>query len=424
MQKPTSHDRNFRRLRLQKQSLTTPPLGCRVHHAAPAMRHWELAATHWTEFESNIQSATSPGESSARLPAGLRPHRHPWCHRQSTCSAQKRTVGIKGRQSVAALLASDFCKSDHLQLSVSHFGPCNVAKCLLSNKQPWRWPLRFEEKKHGVTANWPNIATKFARRGTQRILPLSNWSSWHPAASATQWTEFDRKNQSSTSPRESCAGLPADLRPHQHPWCYRQSTCSAQKRTVGIKGRQSVAALLASDFCKSDHLQLSVSHFGPCNVAKCLLSNKQPWRWPWHSNKNTASKELAKQRNQVLQDEAPREFRFSQICPAGAAQLLPCSGRNLIATKKVQLLQGRVPQDFQQVCGPIGTGVIVKTPVIKRGLWGCTAPAGGWHIEKGTFMPSKPQSSKNLAFVGGRPYYHLGGATCKIYHKPQKILAW
>ena len=43
---------------------------------------------------------------------------------------------------------------------------------------------------------------------------------------------------------------------------------------------------------------------------------------------------------------------------------------------KVQLLQGRVAQDFQQICGPIGTlGVIAKAPgVIKRGWWGYTAP--------------------------------------------------
>ena len=134
MQGPTSHDRNFRRPRLRKQSLTTPPRGCRVHHAARAMRHWELAATQRTEFESNTQSSTSAGESCARLPAGLRPHRH-WCHRQSTWSDQKGTVGIKGRQSVAAPLASDFCKSDHLQLSISHLWPFNVAKCCQRNNR-------------------------------------------------------------------------------------------------------------------------------------------------------------------------------------------------------------------------------------------------------------------------------------------------
>ena len=129
MQKPTSHDRNFRRLRLQKQSLTTPPLGCRVHHAARAMRHWEPAAMQWTEFESNPESATSPGESCVRLPAGLRPHRRLWCPCRSTWSDQKGTVGIKGWQFVAAPHASDFFESDHLQLSSSHFWPLSVAKC-------------------------------------------------------------------------------------------------------------------------------------------------------------------------------------------------------------------------------------------------------------------------------------------------------
>ena len=127
-----------------------------------------------------------------------------------------------------------------------------------------------------------------------------------------------------------------------------------------------------------------------------------------------------------LQNEAPIKVCFFQIAPAGTAQLLPRSGRNLRATTKVQLLQGRVPQDFQQVFGPIGMfGVIGKAPgVLKRGRWGCTAPAGGWHIKKGTFMPSKPQSSKNLAFVGGLfPYYHLDGAKCQVYDKPRKTLA-
>ena len=58
--------------------------------------------------------------------------------------------------------------------------------------------------------------------------------------------------------------------------------------------------------------------------------------------------------------------------PRATGNSLPRSGRNLIATTKVQLLQGRVPQDFQQVCGPIGTfGVLLEAPgVLKRGLWG------------------------------------------------------
>ena len=55
--------------------------------------------------------------------------------------------------------------------------------------------------------------------------------------------------------------------------------------------------------------------------------------------KNTASNELAK--HPSLQNEARFEICFSQIGPAGTTQLLPRSGRNLIPTLKVQLLQGR-----------------------------------------------------------------------------------
>ena len=140
--------------------------------------------------------------------------------------------------------------------------------------------------------------------------------------------------------------------------------------------------------------------------------------------KKNASIRTGQTSQRSLQDEAPSEVCFSQIAPAGTTQLLPRSGRNLRATIKVQLLQGGVAQDFQQVCGPIGAlGVAAEAPgVLKRGWWGYTNPVGGWHIEKGTFMPSKPQSSKNLAFVEGRPDYHLGGAKCKI-NKARKSLA-
>ena len=136
MQKPTSHERNFRRLRLQKQSLRTPPRECRVHHAARATRHWELAATQWTEFESKNESSTSPGESSARLPTGLRPHRHLWCQSQSTWSAQKGTVGIKGWQSVAAPLATDL-RNQVLPFATVYFTSLAFQCCqMLSKKQP------------------------------------------------------------------------------------------------------------------------------------------------------------------------------------------------------------------------------------------------------------------------------------------------
>ena len=134
--------------------------------------------------------------------------------------------------------------------------------------------MPYSKKTRRLT-NWPNIATKFATRGTLRSLLLSNWPSWRPAASATQWMEFESNAQSSTPPGESCARLPAGLRPHRHLWCDAQSTWSDQKGTVGIKGRQSVSAPLASDFCKSDHLQLSISHFWPFNVAKCCQRNSR-----------------------------------------------------------------------------------------------------------------------------------------------------
>ena len=63
--------------------------------------------------------------------------------------------------------------------------------------------LNIREKKHGVWTNWPNIATKFATRGTLRSLLLLNWSSWHRAASATQRAEFESNDKSSTSPGKS-----------------------------------------------------------------------------------------------------------------------------------------------------------------------------------------------------------------------------
>ena len=208
----------------------TPPRGCRLHNGpALATRHWELAATHWTEFESNYQSPTAPGESCARLPAGLLPHRH-WCLCWSTWSAQKKTVGMKGWQFVAAPLASDFCKSDHLQLSISHVWPFNVVKCCARDSRD-NGPSHSRIKQC-LSTSWPNIATKFARRGTMRSLLLLNWSTWHRAASARQRTEFESKGQSSTSPGETGARLPGGQRRHRH-WCHSQSTWSAQKRTVG-----------------------------------------------------------------------------------------------------------------------------------------------------------------------------------------------
>ena len=99
---------------------------------------------------------------------------------------------------------------------------------MLSKKQPWQGPLTLDKKTRRLM-NWPNIATKFARQGTNQSLLPSNWSSWRRAASATQWTEFESNPWSSTSPGQSCARLPAGLRPHRHLWCHTESTWSAQK---------------------------------------------------------------------------------------------------------------------------------------------------------------------------------------------------
>ena len=225
----------------------TPPRGCRLHHAARAMRHWELAATHWTEFESKNESqgrlaqdfqqvcgpigtgakAKAPGVIKKGTGGNTSPmlatcHVSEW-HTYAILSGES----IKGRQSVAAPLANDFCKSDHLQLSISHFWPFNVAKCCQRNSRD-HGPSH-SRKKHGLWTNWPNIATLFARRGTQKSLLLSNWSSWRRAASARHWTEFESNTKSSTSPGESSARLPTGPQPHRHLWCHCGSTWSAQK---------------------------------------------------------------------------------------------------------------------------------------------------------------------------------------------------
>ena len=64
---------------------------------------------------------------------------------------------------------------------------------------------------------------------------------------------------------------------------------------MGIKGRQSVAVSLASDFCKSDHLQLSISHFWPFNVAKCCQKTAVTMALTFEEN--MTFNELAKHRN-------------------------------------------------------------------------------------------------------------------------------
>ena len=146
-----------------------------------------------------------------------------------------------------------------------------------------------------------------------------------------------------------------------------------KKGTVGIKGWQFVAAPLANYLRKSDHLQLSISHFWPFNVVKCCQRNSRD-NGTQHSKKKKRvypNWQTGQTSQPSLQDKARIKVCFPQIGPAGTPQLLPSSGRNLRAIKKSQLLQGRVAQDFQQVCSPIGAGVFVEAPgILKRGLWG------------------------------------------------------
>ena len=112
-------------------------------------------------------------------------------HRYAILSGES----IKGGQSVAAPLASGFFKSDHLHLSISHFWPFNVVKCCQQNSLTMALNIG---KKHGIPTNWPNIATKFAKRGTVRRLLLLNGSSWRRAASATLLMESGTLGDSGT----------------------------------------------------------------------------------------------------------------------------------------------------------------------------------------------------------------------------------
>ena len=231
------------------------PLGTRCHAVDGIRKQY----SKFNFFRGQLRKTSSrPAAPSAPLVSSLK---HLECSK-----------GDCGDQRMAICCLSSCKWLDHLQLSISHFWPFNVAKCCQWNSRDNGLNIRKTTRR---LTNWPNIATKFARRGTQRRLLLSNWSSWHRAASATLWMEFESNHQSSSSPGESSARLPAGLRPHRHLWCHSQSTWSAQKGTVGIKGWQSVAAPLASDFCKSDHLQLFTSHFWPFNVAKCCQGNSR-----------------------------------------------------------------------------------------------------------------------------------------------------
>ena len=277
MQGPTSHPRNFRRrLRLQKQSLTTPPRGCRVHHAARATRHWELAATQRTEFDRNLQSSTSPGASSARLPAGLRPHRHLWCNCQSTWNAQKGIVGIKGRQSVAVPLASDFCKSDHLQLSISYFWPFNVVKCCQRNSRdngpniPKKNTASNELAKHRNQVCKTRHHVKFASLKLVQLVPRSFCHAADGIWEQPPKFIFSRGEFRKTSSRSAAPSAPLVCSP-KHLGC---SKGDCGDRRTAICCRSSCKRLLQVR-------PLATVYFTFLAFQCCqMLSKKQPWQWP------------------------------------------------------------------------------------------------------------------------------------------------
>ena len=185
---------------------------------------------------------------------------------------------------------------------------------MLPKKQPWQWPLTFEQIRR--LTNWPNIATKFARRGTIRSLLLSNWSSWHRAASATQWAEYESNLQSPTSPGESCARLPAGLRPHRHFWCLCWSTWNAQKMTVGIKGGNLLPLLLQVTLASPTICTCLFHIFGLSMLPNVVKETAVTMALNIRTNK--ASNELAKHRNQVCKTRHERKFasrKLVQLAP-------------------------------------------------------------------------------------------------------------
>ena len=100
------------------------PLGIRCHAVEGILEQRAKSNFSRGEFRKTSSRSAAPSAPLVSLPKHLE------------CS--KGTVGIKGWQSVAAPLASDFCKSDHLQLSISHFwlfNIFNVHKCCQRNSR-------------------------------------------------------------------------------------------------------------------------------------------------------------------------------------------------------------------------------------------------------------------------------------------------
>ena len=222
---------------------------------------------------ATTQSTTSPGESSARLPAGLRPHRHLWCHCQSTWNPEKRTVCGQKDGNLLPLLLQMTCVSPTSCNCLFHIFGLSMLPNFVKETAVTMALEHSRKRTRVISTNWPNIATKFARRGTMtnlaslKLVQLAPRSFCHAADGIREQKaklNFSTGELRKTSSRSVAPSAPlVSLLKHLE--------CS--KETVGIKGRQSVTAPLANDFCKSGHLQLSMSHFWPFNVAKCWQRN-------------------------------------------------------------------------------------------------------------------------------------------------------
>ena len=146
-----------------------PPSASRSAGHAPLGTRCHAAGRNSIAFQ---EISTSPGEISARLPAGLRPHPHFWCHSSKHLECWKEDYVAEKR---TAIYCRSSCKSLlHVRpLGTVYFTFLAFHCCQkLSKKQPWQLALTFETNT-ASNDTWPNIATKFARRGTHEKLCFS-----------------------------------------------------------------------------------------------------------------------------------------------------------------------------------------------------------------------------------------------------------
>ena len=150
-----------------------------------------------------------------------------------------------------------------------------------------------------------------------------------------------------------------------------------------------------------------------------MLSKKRPWQWPLTFKKKTRRlNKLTKHQNQICKTRHPKKIASLKLVQLAPRSFCHAADGIRKQSPKFNFSRGEFRKTSSRSAAP---SALVS---LSKHLEWSKEDCGRWHIEKGTFMPSKPQSSKNLAFVGGRPYYHLGGAKCQVYDRPRKTLAW